>query len=193
MPSNNDRICSFEGCMGGDRGYGLCSGHLQQYRKGKTLTRIVKLTPKERFLTKVRKSSDCWEWLAGKTPDGYGLFSLNGTMTTAHRAAWTLFCGPIPEGRQIDHMCHNRACVNPEHLHTVSRKENMENRAGAHRNSQSGVRGVFPRKGRWVAVVGCLGKKHDVGSYDTIAEAEAAVIAKRNELFTNNLLDRRVA
>lgn len=191
MPSNNDRICSFENCTGGDRGYGLCSGHLQQRQKGKPLTRIVKLSPKERFLAKVRRSPGCWDWMANKSSDGYGTFSLKGQMTTAHRAAWILFRGSIPEGLHVDHACHNRQCVNPDHLQVVTRKQNMENRAGAHVNSQSGVRGVFPHHGRWIAVVRAEGRNHHVGSFSTITEAEVAVIAKRNELFTNNLVDRR--
>lgn len=194
MPAKNDRRCSVEYCDKRHMSKGYCGGHYQQYRLGKPITPMVKsLPPGERFMAKVRKLAECWEWTARKTADGYGSFGLDGDVINAHRAAWILFRGPIPAGQQIDHMCHNRACVNPEHLNVVTHKQNMENRAGAHRNSQSGVRGVFPKKNRWVAVVNAEGKRHNVGSYGTIAEAEAAVIALRNELFTNNLLDRKSA
>lgn len=73
----------------------------------------------------------------------------------------------------------------------------MENRASATRKSKSGVRGVFPNTGthkgtkkKWQAMVGHNGKKHYLGLFETIEEAEAAVVAKRNELHTHNDSDR---
>lgn len=194
MPPKNDRRCSVEYCERRHVSKGYCGGHYQQHRLGKPITPMVKSLPvNERFMAKVRMIGQCWEWAATRTADGYGSFGLGGKVVNAHRASWIIFRGPIPPGRQIDHTCHNRACVNPDHLQVVTRKENMENRAGAHRNSRSGVRGVFPSKNRWVAVVNAEGKRHHIGRFDTIPEAEAAVIAKRNELFTNNLLDRKAS
>jgi hypothetical protein len=78
----------------------------------------------------------------------------------------------------------------------VSHKQNKENLRGASKNSKSGARGVWWHKSsnRWQARVGHDGKQVHVGYFGTIAEAEAeaAVIAKRNELFTHNDLDRLV-
>ena len=86
---------------------------------------------------------------------------------------------------QLDHICHNRACVKPEHLRLVTNKQNQEHRRGATARSQTGVRGVSPHLGLWRAQVGHHNENITVGYFDTIAEAEAAVIAKREELFTH--------
>src|SRR5690606_41377855 len=54
----------------------------------------------------------------------YGRISINNTATYAHRVAWELLMGPIPEGLTIDHLCHNKLCVNPDHLEPVTFGEN---------------------------------------------------------------------
>jgi hypothetical protein len=81
-------------------------------------------------------------------------------------------------------------CVNPEHLRPVTQKQNVENRPGLAANNTSGVTGVYWHRNRWMAEVKHNGSKHYVGRFTDIAEAEAAVIAKRNELFTHNDIDR---
>jgi hypothetical protein len=90
----------------------------------------------------------------------------------------------------VDHICSNRVCVRPDHLRIVTRKENSEHLTGADKNSVSGVRGVTRQKNRWRAQVRHNGKLISVGSYINIEDAEAAVIAKRLELFTHNDSDR---
>jgi hypothetical protein len=148
-----------------------------------------------RFWGKVEKTAGCWQWLAHKGHDGYGRFKLNGRAYLAHRLAYELASGPIPEGLQIDHTCHARSCVNPSHLRAVTNKQNKENLSGPQRNGVSGVRGVFWNKGsnRWRASVRHNGVHHHLGYFRSIAEAEKVVIAKRNKLFTHNDLDRRAA
>lgn len=66
----------------------------------------------------------CWLWTASQTSNGYGLFRLNQG-TTAHRAAWGLLRGSIPHALDIDHLCRNRLCVNPDHLEPVTHSENL--------------------------------------------------------------------
>jgi len=78
----------------------------------------------KRFWEKVDQSGDCWEWKATKQPKGYGLFGLEGQSRLAHRVAYELTIGPIPEGLVIDHLCRNRSCVNPAHMEPVTSREN---------------------------------------------------------------------
>lgn len=194
MPAPTDRQCKVDGCHCAHLAKGFCNGHYQQHRLGKPLTAITKsLPPRERFMSKVWVTQSCWEWQPAKTGDGYGSFSFNQKVMNAHRASWILFVGAIPEGREVDHRCHNRACVNPQHLNLVTRKQNMENQSGAHRNSKTGVRGVYIRGGRFKASMRHNGRTVHVGSFATLHEAESAVIAKRNELHTNNLSDRKAS
>lgn len=67
----------------------------------------------------------CWMWTARKNPGGYGLFYARGTRAVAHRVAYEHFVGLIPPGMSLDHLCRNRACVNPAHLEPVANKENI--------------------------------------------------------------------
>lgn len=150
-----------------------------------------------RFWVKVDRSGGpeaCWPWLAGTDGD-YGQIGLHGRMTPAHRIAYMLAHGAIPNGMLVDHICLNKLCINASHLRLATRKQNAEHLSGAHRDSKTGVRGVFwnTEKGKYQAKIGHSGKHFHVGYFDDIADAEAAVVAKRLELFTHNDLDRATA
>jgi hypothetical protein len=143
----------------------------------------------ERFFA---RGEGCWLW-TGNTSDGYGQIKTSGAMRYAHKVMYEMQIGPVPEGLFLDHICHVRNCVRPDHLRVVTTKQNLENLAGANRNNKtSGVRGVSKHKatGKWIAQTCHNYQKIYVGIFDTIEEAEAAVIAKRNELFTHNDADR---
>ena len=149
----------------------------------------------QKFWSRVEKSeAGCWEWTAGKIRDGYGSFRhpIEKRSIRSHRFSYELTHGPIPQGMEIDHICHNRACVNPEHLRLTTRKQNIENHSGAMRSSKSGVRGVHWRAdvNKWQGMVRNNGKLHHVGYFDDIEDAAQAVARKRNELHTHNDMDR---
>lgn len=80
----------------------------------------------------------CWLWLKSAGSHGYGQTFLGGTVVVAHRAAWTLLVGPIPEGMALHHRCHVKRCINPRHLELVTppehqRHHNQERYAGVER------------------------------------------------------------
>lgn len=88
-------------------------------------------TIEDRFWAKVEPTGFCWIWTAAKTK-GYGV-CWNGERTMpAHRFAYEYLVGPIPSGLVIDHLCRNRACVNPDHMDVVTHRVNI-------RRGQAGV------------------------------------------------------
>lgn len=70
-------------------------------------------------------SSDCIEWTGNIASNGYGRVKVKGKSHYAHRLAYERAFGPIPPGAHIDHLCRNRACVNPEHLEAVDLVTNI--------------------------------------------------------------------
>lgn len=70
--------------------------------------------------------SGCWIWQRGQDGKGYGAIGLRGgRYTKTHRAAYMAFVGPIPDGLELDHLCRNTICCNPDHLEPVTHRENM--------------------------------------------------------------------
>ena len=78
-----------------------------------------------RFWSKVACRGGCWEWTASLRR-GYGRFSIGYRTFPAHRVAYEMLVGPIPDGLTLDHLCRNKACVNPDHLEPVTGVENTQ-------------------------------------------------------------------
>lgn len=91
----------------------------------------------DRILRRV-EVGDCWTWLGAKTGAGYGAIGAGrrtGGTVYVHRATYLLLVGPIPTGLELDHLCRNRACCNPDHLEPVTRQTNVDR--GARRKGYS--------------------------------------------------------
>lgn len=94
----------------------------------------------DRFMRFVNKTDTCWLWTGFQRGKGYGGFQLKTGAVSAHRFAYENLVGDIPAGKQIDHLCMVKLCVNPNHLEPVTSKENNY-RAYL-------VRGYWPVEGR---------------------------------------------
>jgi HNH endonuclease len=81
---------------------------------------------KAHILARIRVTdAGCWEWLKGKGWMGYGKTRHNSRTRPVHLVTYELFVGPIPEGKQLDHLCKNVICCNPAHLEPVTPRENV--------------------------------------------------------------------
>lgn len=107
-----------------------------------------KIPIETRFWSKVAITPDvdkCWEWQAGLNEYGYGSISDRPKLKKAHRVAWELTYGAIPDGLQVLHKCDNRKCCNPRHLFLGTHLNNMED---------------MVKKGRQSAPIGEQNAKH---------------------------------
>jgi hypothetical protein len=88
-----------------------------------------KAVPAEhRFWTKVEKTESCYNWTASLNENGYGIISVNRKPTFAHRFAWIMANGPIPDSLNVLHTCDNPRCVRIEHLFLGTRQDNSRDR-----------------------------------------------------------------
>jgi len=83
----------------------------------------------ERIMRRVEKTETCWNF-GGANVHGYGIIGIHGKNAYTHRVVYTEMVGPIPDGMEIDHLCRNRSCCNPEHLEAVTRAENARRTVG---------------------------------------------------------------
>lgn len=80
-----------------------------------------------KFWSRVTKTPGCWQWGGSVTGYGYGQYChrISGLTMRAHKLAWELEHGPVPDGLVLDHLCRNRLCVRPDHLEPVPNRVNV--------------------------------------------------------------------
>ena len=110
--------------------------------------RRIPRTELERFEARVypEPNSGCWLFMSTHEPGGYGRFCFNKTVRFAHRAAYEIYVGPIPDGMVVCHKCDVPACVNPDHLFIGTQFDNLRDMASKGRRYKPEWRGeTHPR------------------------------------------------
>jgi hypothetical protein len=134
--------CSIDGCEKPHEARGWCIKHYRRWqRHGDPLWQLP--TTADYFWEKVRKADrfdpdTCWLWTAPPDSNGYGRLKVAVRMVRAHIFAYELLVGPVPDGLELDHLCHgrdksckggstciHRRCVNPGHLEAVTHRTNV--------------------------------------------------------------------
>ncbi len=131
--------CGIDGCDGPHYSRGWCRIHYCRWlRHGDPEVNLHAIALIDRFNNRwTADHTGCWVWNGRLNDDGYGVLDLSWRRggpksRSAHRLAYELFVGPIPDGLEIDHLCAVRRCVNPAHLEAVTHAENV--RRAARRN-----------------------------------------------------------
>ena len=135
------KLCTIEGCLNKHLAKGMCSAHYQRLYDHGRLHTIVRrdLSCVERILSKIEiTAGGCWLYTGKLTKKGYAHVR-DGTMRFAHVVMWVNKHGPVPEGMELDHLCRNHHCCNPDHVEPVTHAENV----------RRGIAGVVARGGRW--------------------------------------------
>ena len=119
-------FCVVHRCDNPPRCRGFCRLHYDRWRKtGDPMLTLRDTLREDRFWSRVDAGGDCWEWTGNRNTKGYGRVWWDSGQRPAHRKAYELLIGPIPDGLQIDHLCRNPGCVNPDHLEPVTMQENI--------------------------------------------------------------------
>jgi hypothetical protein len=129
--------CKVKSCGREAKVFDLCQTHYMRLwatgniKENKPIIRRIIGDDITRFWSKVDKNgplwngTNCWVWVGACSDDGYGRFMLDGKTVLSHRFAYELVKSKIPGRLQLDHLCRNHACVNPDHLEIVTNKINI--------------------------------------------------------------------
>lgn len=192
-----NKICSIDGCGRKFLARTWCKLHYHRWSNhGDPLGGGPRAysTEEEAFAARTEWQGDCLIWTGSRLSDGYGNLRVLGKVTLAHRYAWAKTRGEVPNGLVIDHMCHNKACCNINHLRAITQQQNLENLAGPRSSGTSGHLNVtwVKRTRKWRTVIHTRGVGHSGGYFPEYELHVAAYAARRlrNNLLTYNDRDR---
>lgn len=131
--------CTIEGCAKPAKKRGWCDMHYNRWIRHGDPGPAGHLSNYPPIWNKVDRGGPdgCWIWTGRLDKKGYGIYSGRG----AHRRVYQIVAGSIPEGLELDHLCRNRACVNPDHLEPVTKQENLA-RSWRHRRASGSARRI---------------------------------------------------
>lgn len=126
-------LCAVTGCTRPRyKRYRICAAHwFRRHRTGDVHAEVPIGWPRPvegRFWPRLDQSGGpeaCWPWTGSRTRTGYGKCSVDGRHVAAHRLAWQLTNGPIPDGLHVLHRCDNPPCCNPGHLFLGTHTDNV--------------------------------------------------------------------
>lgn len=160
--------------------------HYARWLRNGTTDRVkpLPLGPEASLEMLTLRDGDCLIWTGSKVTGGYGQMSFGGGRSgLVHRWVYEQAYGPIPDGMEVDHVCHNRACVELAHLRLATRAENTRYRSGVRRSqTATGVRNVR-RDGRRFRVRVPFGGEMYGGAHDTLEAAAAEAELLRVQLY----------
>ncbi|MGP5098368.1 HNH endonuclease [Brachybacterium alimentarium] len=175
--------CSIEGCGTKRYARGWCEKHYTRWRRnGDPNVTQRHFNPADALDARTERRGRCLIWTGAIDRAGYGMIRTEGRTLRPHRVAWELSNGPVPEGKFLDHICWNRACVDLSHLRVVTRQQNNSYLSGPKGNRDL-PRNVSRHKGVYTVRVNKDGRRYYVGSYHDLADATRAAENKRSELF----------
>ena len=132
---NATRTCSVPDCDDAVRTRGMCQKHYDRLRNRGTIEPFAAPSPAERIAAHVAPGvNGCVEWTGHVDRKGYGRVSIEGRQVFAHRVAWELAHGPIPDGLCVLHHCDNPPCCNPAHLFLGTIRDNNLDMSAKGRN-----------------------------------------------------------
>lgn len=118
------KLCSVSECGRRAEVRGWCPKHYMRWRTGMPMDDRVRDMARFESKYTTEPNSGCWLWTSYINESGYGATTWHNKRILAHRLAWTLFKGKIPEGLYVLHKCDVPCCVNPDHLYIGTDEQN---------------------------------------------------------------------